>query len=102
MADKLDKWISKKEIEKHFKGKPSSLTNGLKALRDRNIILSKSGSKGFYRLQWKGFALWIRSKILNRRTEANDTPWGSNIQEIPYAAKSNMPLSRNVPSSEGK
>ena len=60
MAEKWNKWISKKEIEKDFKGKPSALDNGLKALRDRNIILSKPGARGQYRLQWRSFALWIK------------------------------------------
>lgn len=61
MAQKWNDWISKKEIEEKFKGKPTALINGLKALRDRNIILSKSGTKGLYRLQWKSFAFWIKT-----------------------------------------
>lgn len=61
MAQKWNDWISKKEIEKQFKGKPAALINGLKALRDRNIILSKRGTKGQYRLQWKSFAFWIKT-----------------------------------------
>ena len=60
MAEKWDKWITKKEIEKDFKGKSTALDNGLKALKDRNIILSKPGARGQYRLQWKSFALWIK------------------------------------------
>jgi Cdc6-like AAA superfamily ATPase len=73
MARKWDQWVSKKEIENEFKGSQASLVNGLKALRDRNIILSKIGSKGMYRLQWKGFALWIKTiaeKSMN--VQAND------------------------------
>lgn len=62
MDEKWDAWISKKEIGKSFKGKETTLTNGLKALRDRNIILSKKGVKGQYRLQWKGFAVRIKFK----------------------------------------
>lgn len=61
MAQKWDDWVSKKDIEKQFRGKPSALINGIKALRDRNIILSKSGAKGQYRLQWKSFAFWIKT-----------------------------------------
>jgi Cdc6-like AAA superfamily ATPase len=60
MADKLDDWISKEEIRKLFKGKEETLSNALKALRDRHIILSKEGERGKYRLQHKGFALWIK------------------------------------------
>ncbi len=60
MADRLDGWITKTEIRKRFKGNDAVLSNALKALRDRHIILSKAGEKGVYRLQHKGFALWIK------------------------------------------
>jgi AAA ATPase-like protein len=60
MADKLDGWITKKELAKRFKGSDAILANALKALRDRHIILSKPGEKGVYRLKHKGFALWIK------------------------------------------
>ncbi len=60
MAENLDTWVSKEDIRKNFKGKESVLTNALKALRDRDIILSKEGERGVYRLQHKGFALWIK------------------------------------------
>lgn len=59
MGDNLDGWVTKKEIRERFKGKDSVLSNAIKALRDRNIILSKEGTRGVYRLQHKGFALWI-------------------------------------------
>jgi len=67
MASKSNKWVSKKEIKKYFKGKKTTLENGIKALRDRNIILSKPGTRGLYRLQWIGFAFWIN--INNKRSE---------------------------------
>lgn len=67
MARKFNDWVSKKEIKEKFKGKKSTLENGIKALRDRNIILSKPGSRGFYRLQWIGFAVWISKN--NSRSE---------------------------------
>ncbi|HCE44319.1 MAG TPA: ATP-binding protein [Lentisphaeria bacterium] len=60
MSDKSNDWISKKEIREKFKHKTSALNNGLKALKDRNIILSKPGCIGYYRLQWTGFAIWIK------------------------------------------
>ena len=60
MADEQDGWITKTAIAKKFKGTPSTLDNAIKALRDRHIILSKEGEKGIYRLQHKGFALWIK------------------------------------------
>jgi len=59
MSHKWNDWVSKEEIKKKFKGKESTLNNGIKALRERNIILSKRGSRGHYRLQWAGFAFWI-------------------------------------------
>lgn len=67
MAKKLNNWVSRKEIEQQFHGKKDALTNGIKALRDRNIILSKPGRRGLYRLQWIGFAVWIN--IINKRKE---------------------------------
>lgn len=60
MADKLDLWVTKKEIRSRFKGNESTLDNAILALRKRSIILSKEGEQGVYRLQHKGFALWIK------------------------------------------
>jgi len=64
MADDLDGWVSRAKIKSKFKGKDSTLKNAIKALRDRHIILSKEGKKGIYRLQHKGFAVWIRLESL--------------------------------------
>jgi hypothetical protein len=77
MADKLDDWITKKEIKSSFKGKESTLDNALFALRDRQIILAKEGERGVYRLQHKGFAWWIKlvhskdSNILQQQSLPN-------------------------------
>jgi Cdc6-like AAA superfamily ATPase len=60
MAQKWNEWITKEEIKKSFKGSEMTLANGIKALRDRNIILSKRGVRGHYRLQWLSFAFWIK------------------------------------------
>jgi hypothetical protein len=59
MASSSNQWVSKAEIRKAFRGKTSTLDNGIQALKERNIILSKPGSRGQYRLQWRGFAIWI-------------------------------------------
>ena len=67
MAKNSNDWVSRKDIEKQFSGKKDTLTNGIKALRDRNIILSKPGRRGLYRLQWIGFAVWIN--LVNRIKE---------------------------------
>jgi len=60
MADQLDGWVTKPQIRARFKGKTSILDNAIHALRERGIILSKVGEKGVYRLQHKGFALWMK------------------------------------------
>ncbi len=60
MAEKWNGWITRGEIKNKFQGKETALTNGLKALRDKAIIISKEGVKGEYRLQWASFALWIK------------------------------------------
>ncbi|MEY2572969.1 MAG: hypothetical protein QOJ87_1182 [Verrucomicrobiota bacterium] len=60
MADKQDAWITKAEIKKQFPGKDSTLDNAIQALRDRHIILSREGHRGVYRLQHRGFAMWIK------------------------------------------
>ena len=62
MAEQLDGWVARKQLREKFRGKDSVLNNAIKALRDRHIILSKEGERGVYRLQHKGFALWIKLK----------------------------------------
>jgi hypothetical protein len=59
MARKADGWVAKTEIRKSFQGKDSTLDNAIQALRERHIILSREGHRGVYRLQHRGFALWI-------------------------------------------
>lgn len=60
MADNLDSWNTKTAIRAKFRGTKSALDNAICALRDRNIIQSKEGVRGVYRLRHKGFALWIK------------------------------------------
>ena len=62
MAEKLDSWISKKEIREKFSGKETVLNNAIQVLKERHIILPKEGERGWYRLQHKGFAHWINLK----------------------------------------
>ena len=59
MAESMDGWVTKAQIKAKFKGNEITLKNAITALRSRNIILSKVGTKGTYRLQDKGFAWWI-------------------------------------------
>ncbi len=60
MADNLDSWVTRRTIKQNFVGKDSTLKNALYTLRKRDIIISKEGEKGIYRLQQKAFALWIK------------------------------------------
>lgn len=67
MADSLDGWVTKKEIRSKFKGEDSTVNNAIKALRDREIIFSKEGEPGVYRLQHRGFAWWIKMYTTERK-----------------------------------
>ena len=60
MADNLNEWIKKSDIRKKFTGGNQTLTDALKALTARKIILKNSSKMGEHRLQQKGFALWIK------------------------------------------
>lgn len=60
MAENGNRWVSKSDIRAKFKGRPTTLDNAIHALRDRNIILTKEGERGVYRLQHQGFAFWIK------------------------------------------
>lgn len=60
MSDNLDAWTTKKHIREKFSGDETTLNNAVNALTSRNIILRKQGTKGQYKLQWMGFALWIK------------------------------------------
>jgi hypothetical protein len=61
MSDHLDDWVSKEEIRIHSNLKESTLSNAIKALIDRHIILPRPGKRGMYRLPMKSFAAWIRA-----------------------------------------
>lgn len=59
MAKKQNSWVKKNEIRAEFSGDESTLSNALTALTSRKIILKNPSIIGEYRLQQKGFALWI-------------------------------------------
>ena len=61
MAENLDGWMSRAQIIKHSGVKETQVTNALKALRDRSIILSNDQKQGEYRLPTKSFAVWIKA-----------------------------------------
>ncbi len=60
MAESMNEWIKKSDIRSEFSGSDQTLTDALKALTTRSIILKNASKLGEYRLQQKGFALWIK------------------------------------------
>lgn len=60
MAENLNGWVTKAEIRAKFSGDESTLSNALQALTSRKIILKNPSKMGEYRLQQRGFALWIK------------------------------------------
>ena len=70
MAEKMNAWITKAEIRASFTGDESTLSNALQALTTRKIILKNPAKIGEYRLQQRGFALWI--KLFGDRKKINN------------------------------
>ncbi|MGZ0025450.1 AAA family ATPase [Stenotrophomonas sp. S4] len=60
MAARGNDWIKKSEIRAEFKGTEGRLSNAIQALTSRRIIQKDSAKDGVYRLQQRGFALWIQ------------------------------------------
>lgn len=60
MAENFSEWIKKSEIREKFTGDDQTLTDALRALTTRKIILKNPSKMGEYRLQQRGFALWIK------------------------------------------
>lgn len=60
MAESMNSWIKKSEIRGKFSGNDHTVSDALKALTARKIILKNPSKIGEYRLQHKGFALWIK------------------------------------------
>ena len=60
MAENMNSWIKKSEIREKFSGGDQTLSDALKALTTRKIILKNPSKIGEYRLQQRGFALWIK------------------------------------------
>jgi predicted ATPase len=69
MAEKWNGWVTREEIKSKFSGGVTTMNNGLRALREKGIIIPREGFKGQYRLQWASFAFWIKNhKKTERRT----------------------------------
>jgi hypothetical protein len=60
MAENMNSWIKKSEIRAKFSGNDHTVGDALKALTARKIILKNPSKIGEYRLQQRGFALWIK------------------------------------------
>lgn len=60
MSENMNAWIKKSEIKDKFSGSEQTLTDALVALTKRKIILKNPSVRGEYRLQHKGFAVWIK------------------------------------------
>lgn len=60
MAENMNLWIKKSEIREQFSGSDQTLTDALAALTKRKIILKNTSVRGEYRLQHRGFAVWIK------------------------------------------
>ncbi|CAK2614812.1 Orc1-like AAA ATPase domain-containing protein [Vibrio crassostreae] len=66
MADNMNSWVKKSDIRSEFSGSDQTLNNAIQALTKRKIILKNTSKIGEYRLQQRGFALWI--KLFGQRT----------------------------------
>lgn len=61
MAEYADGWVTRKTIIAESGVVESSVTNALKALRDREIIVADDARRGHYRLPTRSFAAWINA-----------------------------------------
>ena len=55
----MDAWVPRKNILEKYRGKPATLDTAIRTLIERRIIIPRKGSRGVYKLEHKGFALWI-------------------------------------------
>jgi hypothetical protein len=69
MAQNPTQYTSRQDIIKKSGLKTHTVNNALSAMRKRNIVVSKSGEKGQYRLPSRSFAAWILAfKIARKAT----------------------------------
>ena len=61
MAKKNEEWVTRVDIKMNSNLKESTVNNALQALRERQIIFSRPGKKGEYRLSSKSFSIWINA-----------------------------------------
>jgi DNA-binding IclR family transcriptional regulator len=72
MAEHLDGWVTRAEIIRTSGVKETQVTNALRMLRERRIILANEQKQGEYRLPTKSFAVWI--KALQAKQELSVRP----------------------------
>lgn len=60
MAERPGGITTRKQLLPRFVDREQILDNGIRALKERNIILPIQGKRGEYRLQWVGFGIWIK------------------------------------------
>lgn len=61
MAEHLDGWVARGEIIRTSGVKETQVTNALRMLRERRIIISNDQKQGEYRLPTRSFAVWIKA-----------------------------------------
>lgn len=57
---------TRKTLRDKFSKNDHILDNGIRALKDRSIILPVRGKRGQYKLQWIGFGVWIKFFTKNK------------------------------------
>lgn len=81
MAEHGDAWLTRKEIIDASGIPDHAVDNGLRALKDKNIIAARGADgKGPYRIPTKSFAAWIKAQKRAFEIEARDggeSPAGS-------------------------
>jgi len=59
MLDDSEGWVTKQQIREQVNLPETTLSNAIHALKSRNIIVPKTGSRGIYRLPSRAFAVWV-------------------------------------------
>lgn len=77
LAENRDNWTTKTQVRAATGLKESTLRNAISALTKRNIIATKPGTKGSYRLPTKSFAVWIKAYTSQDKTKTGE----ANIAE---------------------
>ena len=67
MAPFGDSWVKKRDIVELSKVKAGTVTNALKALKAKDIVIHDTTRQGFYRLPTKSFAAWINAYQRRKR-----------------------------------